>query len=194
MMPWPCPECGYALDFFDRECLRCHGKGTQETQTQKSPAQKETAVAPLPVDSGEVVAWETLPDKEPASAAQTTHEAKALRSRFALLGVGSSLAILLIAGATVLYFLSPGRDKETAYLIAREAVRSQLIVPLAAVFPRSEERGVTVEEINGEMRIASFVDAQGRSGNKVRMRWSARLKRDDDGKNWMLMDATIIQP
>ena len=42
-----CPACGYAMDAFDKECARCHGKGTAADAT----APPANATAPKAVDA-----------------------------------------------------------------------------------------------------------------------------------------------
>lgn len=40
-----CDKCGYTMDSFDKECLRCHGKGLDAAQTTLPQSAKAGAVA-----------------------------------------------------------------------------------------------------------------------------------------------------
>ncbi len=46
-----CPKCGYAMDSFDKECPRCHGRGTTGQSSSPQPA-ASTEPAPPPAPAG----------------------------------------------------------------------------------------------------------------------------------------------
>ena len=48
-----CPQCGFIMSAFDKECLRCHGKGIAPTSPPQSAPVSPSPALPVQVVSGD---------------------------------------------------------------------------------------------------------------------------------------------
>ena len=163
------------MDSFDKECPRCYGKGLAAPQASTPVAPPTVAPVAAPVA--------TIPQKPDAKNAR------------ACIGTGCGLVLLFFIGLIVLGSLKgkPDASKSLGYQYAKAAITRQLKAPTTAKFPASYEKGVIIQEVDGELHIAGFVESQNSFGAMIRSRWSARLKRTSDRKSWEVIEASLAE-
>lgn len=172
-----CPNCGYAMDAFDKECPRCHGKELIASTVAPSKSAPPSA-----------------PAKKPAPAKP---EPTAAQKSCANWGCGCLGAILLLFLAIRLFSsFDPESGKlgnGAAYYMGKRAIESQLKAPSTAKFPNAWDSGVFIKRTGDNFVITSYVDAQNSFGATLRQRWVAVIKRSADGKDMTLIAATLVE-
>ena len=174
-----CPQCGYAMDAFDKECPRCHGEGMP-------------AVAPKPAKS--VLYPSTAAPSQPTKPSDPA--AEAFGKSCANIGCGCLGAIvLLFLVIRILSSFDPESGKlgdGAAYGMARRAIERQLKAPSTAKFPNAWDTGVAINQKGDDFYIASYVDAQNSFGAMLRQKWVAVVHRSADGKDMTLSFAQLV--
>jgi len=161
------------MDSFDKECPRCHGEGLAATNEPIAPTINTPAPVVVPVPK----------------------EAINQKSLYTCLGLGCGVPVLAWLLIVMLAAMVGKTDASNSlgYQYAKAEITRKLKAPTTAKFPASYERGVIMQEVDGELHIAGFVDAQNSFGAMIRSRWSARLKRTPDRKSWEVIEASLAE-
>ena len=109
---------------------------------------------------------------------------------FALLGFSS-----IFFSGTGENTVEPKREKKpynylnenTAYMMSKKFVKARLLAPATADFPWTGE--ATIKKSGpGEFTVLSYVDAQNAFGAQIRKHYVCKIKSEDNGKNWELVE------
>ncbi len=174
-----CPKCGYAMDSFDRECPRCHGKGLAASEGATAPTVQAPTAAPVQPAAPR--------PNVPTNAAATKAGEGCVKYGCGCFGVFVLLILLLRV-----FGPGPGKLGEgAAYGMARRAIEMKLKAPSTAKFPASYEPGVSVVEKNDVFYINSHVDSQNGFGAMIRTKWVAAVQRTPDGRDMKLLFANL---
>jgi hypothetical protein len=190
-MPWVmrCPQCGYMMTDFDKECPRCHGKGMPSAPQSQAPQK------PIPPST-----WTpNSPPQAPqptVTASVVTAEPSSMATKIAGWGCLSSLFLCCVMplGCVVIDSFSPAKWSESkAYVTAQLNVKNQLKSPTTASFPYSSAPGVVVNHVGDDAHIVSYVDAQNGFGATIRERWIATVHWNSSTDTYTVTSATLVE-